>query len=300
MHSAIRFLLVLVGFCALGLALAFYFRWSWVQDFWPWTDSTSTADGSTTSSGYYGYYSGNSASSSTGESDNLSRLSYYFLSSIFAAFALPVIWIGLTGELAAIIGGAVNLTITNAGLAVYILQSYDDQRTDRLLVAGLLCGVGVVVSAVLLFWARRFSFRDRRPTPVPVRIAFAIFTIGLIIVSVGLITKQPHIFPWPLPDEVSVVYGWIFLGASAYFAYGLLRPRWNNACGQLLGFLAYDVVLMVPFLNHFGAVADAHRASLIVYTAVVSISGLLAIYYVFLNPATRIWRVRKAIAWGTA
>ena len=41
----------------------------------------------------------------------------------------------------------------------------------------------------------------------------------------------------------------IFLGSAIYFAYGLQRPVWGNAKGQLLGFLAYDLVLIVPFVR---------------------------------------------------
>ena len=64
-------------------------------------------------------------------------------------------------------------------------------------------------------------------------------------------------------------------------------PRWANAAGQLLGFLVYDLVLLGPFLRHFGVVAPAHRASLTVYTAVLLVSAALAVYYLFIHPATR-------------
>ena len=44
----------------------------------------------------------------------------------------------------------------------------------------------------------------------------------------------------------------MFLGSATYFAYGIVRPRWTNAGGQLAGFLAYDLVLIVPFMTRFG------------------------------------------------
>jgi hypothetical protein len=104
-----------------------------------------------------------------------------------------------------------------------------------------------------------------------------------------MVLKTPNILPWPLTAELSVVIGWMYLGAAAYFAYALLRPGWANTAGQLAGFLAYDVVLIVPFLQRLSTVPPEFQASQIVYTAVVVYSGLLAAYYLFLSPRTRIW-----------
>jgi hypothetical protein len=73
------------------------------------------------------------------------------------------------------------------------------------------------------------------------------------------------------------MYGWIFLGAATYFIYGALRPMWGNAAGQLLGFLAYDAVLIVPFVRHFATVRPAHRLSLTIYVTVLCYSAIVAI-----------------------
>ena len=81
----------------------------------------------------------------------------------------------------------------------------------------------------------------------------------------------------------------MFLGAMFYFIYGVLRPSWQNAAGQLVGFLAYDVVLIIPFLTRLSSTPPEHKLGLIIYTIVVSYSGLLAIYYLFLHKSTRIW-----------
>jgi hypothetical protein len=81
----------------------------------------------------------------------------------------------------------------------------------------------------------------------------------------------------------------MFLGAAVYFAYGLLRPSWLNSAGQLIGFLAYDLVLIVPFLTRLPATAPEFRLGLYIYTTVVTLSGLLAIYYLFLHKPTREW-----------
>jgi hypothetical protein len=278
-----RIVLIAAGVGGLLLALAYYVQWSPVDELWPWSgmDTGETASASTPDS-FYGY-------GASPSSNDLPHLSYYFLSSIFAAIALPVVWIGLKREVAATVGGAINLTIMYTALSIYMLQCYLTTEHTRLLIGASVCAASAVLSVVLWFWARRFSFRDQRPLPGPVRQSFRLFIVILILVGGALILKRPNVFPWPLEAEVSVVYGWIFLAAAAYFIYALRVPLWHNACGPLLGFLAYDVVLIVPFLDYFDTVDSEHRSRLIVYTLVVSFSGLLAAYYLFLHPATRIW-----------
>ena len=82
---------------------------------------------------------------------------------------------------------------------------------------------------------------------------------------------------------------WMFLGAAMYFAYALLRPSWVNAAGQLAGFLAYDVVLIVPFLVRLPNSQPDQRLGLGIYTAVVIYSGLLAVYFLFIHRSTRVF-----------
>ena len=91
-----------------------------------------------------------------------------------------------------------------------------------------------------------------------------------------------------------MVIGWMFFGAAMYFAYALLRPSWLNSAGQLIGFLAYDLVLIVPFLTRLPGVAPEHKLGLIIYTAVVTYSGLLAIYYLLIYKPTRVRTWRRA------
>jgi hypothetical protein len=87
---------------------------------------------------------------------------------------------------------------------------------------------------------------------------------------------------------LSVLAGCLFLGAAAYFVYGLVRPSWANAGGQLAGFLAYDLVLIGPLLSRLPAIAPEFRLSLIIYLVVVIYSGLLAVYYLFIYRPTRL------------
>jgi len=101
--------------------------------------------------------------------------------------------------------------------------------------------------------------------------------------------------------EAGRIVGLMFLGAAVYFAYGLVDRRWENAGGQLAGFLAYDVVLVVPFLVRLASGTPSYydtgtgeplRLNLLLYTGVVAYSGLLAAWYLFLDPRTRSRRRR--------
>ena len=123
--------------------------------------------------------------------------------------------------------------------------------------------------------------------PGPVRLSFAAFAVMLIGAGTALVF-QADIFPWELGDETSVMFGLIYLGAAAYFIWGFLRPAWPNAAGQLIGFLAYDLVLIGPFVDQFSNVSGGQLTSLIVYTAFVVYSGALAVNYLFLDEATRL------------
>ena len=100
-----------------------------------------------------------------------------------------------------------------------------------------------------------------------------------------MILHKP-VFPWDLNPDSSVVFGCIFLGDAFYFLYALLRPRWGNAFGQLLSFLAYDLVLIVPFLLLVNTVKPDHMLGLIIYIAVLVYSGGLAVYYLFIDSQT--------------
>ncbi len=134
---------------------------------------------------------------------------------------------------------------------------------------------------------RQVPWADPRPMPQPVRVSFGAFAVILIGAGVGLLLHA-SIFPWQLGQETSVMFGLVFLGAATYFSYGVLDPHWGNAVGQLAGFLAYDLVLLAPFLERFTTARGGSLASLIIYVAFLLYSGALASYYLFTSSATRI------------
>ncbi|HEV7390800.1 MAG TPA: hypothetical protein VGO08_04080 [Burkholderiales bacterium] len=217
-----------------------------------------------------------------------SRLSNIFIASILAATAIPVMWLGLSGDFAAARGGAANLALTNTGIAMFAAQLWTREQHSGALIYGVASVALIIFLAVILAWSCRIRFQDTRRTAPLVRVSFAVFAIGLLYFGGNLALSNAQLFPWPLKPEQSTIYGWIFLGSAVYFAYGVLNPVWSNAKGQLLGFLAYDLVLIVPFILHFKTVPPDLWVNLVIYLAVIVYSGGLALYYLFVNRQTRL------------
>ena len=163
--------------------------------------------------------------------------------------------------------------------------AFVDGRSE-LLPFGIASTFIALTSAGAFLWSRRIPLRESLPTPAFVRVSFGIFIAALILAG-GALIFGVQIFPWQLNHDTAVIFGCIFLGDAFYFLYGLFRPRWNNALGQLLSFLAYDLVLIVPFIGLFPTVKPEFMLNLVVYTAVLIYSAVLAAYYLFVNPQTR-------------
>ena len=237
------------------LTVGFVAGWTWVEQLWPFIlDET--------------------------------RLGQVFLSSITLAIALPAVWVAVTGSVRSAAAGSINLVVMFGAMTLYLLNQSGDRPELRSY------AIGAAAAAIILFGAfvhaQRQPWLDERRMPTPLRVAFVVFAVALVLVAVQLIREGPHIFPWPLAGGSSVMYGLIFLGAAVYFVVGFLEARWASATGQLIGFLAYDLVLIVPFIQRFGNVPAEHRPSLIVYTAVLVVSGAIAIWYLLLDSATRL------------
>lgn len=214
------------------------------------------------------------------------ELTFIFLASIFAAAGASTAWAALVGDEASYAGIALDYLAIFGPMLVYLLFM-EPARGGGLTVFWLALLATATFGAWLLWRTVRLACRDPRPTPRPALAVFAIFAVVLALVGGALVLNVPDVLPWPVTPELSVIAGLIFLGAAVYFIYALLRPGWSNAGGQLAGFLAYDVVLVLPFLARLGSVPDTRRLSLSVYTAVIIGSGVLAAWYLFFAARTR-------------
>jgi hypothetical protein len=255
MNQMMRGLLIATGILAVIVGIGFFLQIPFFTQLWPW---------------------------------QLHPLSAVFLASIAGAIAAPVIWLGLKGETAAVAGGAINIIITAGGMGIFCLLLYfADNSRQGILTFGI-AAIALALLAIGLFWmSRKAEFQDERPTPKVVRYGLVVFVLTLFVTGGALLLKVPNTFPWDISPEISVMYGWFFYGALGYFAYGFFIPKWSNAQGQLLSFLGYDLVLIVPYLLHFAVVDDEQRLSLIVYVTVLVTSAILAIYYLFIKKETR-------------
>ena len=211
---------------------------------------------------------------------------HIFLASITASITASLLWIGFSGELGAAAAGAIDLAVFYGGLTIFQLLS-PQNGSLRPLAGVLLCSAAAIVSLGIFLRFRRYPIVDRRPMPMPVRISFGVFVAVLLLVGSALLLQIPNVFAWTLNPMSSALMGCFFLGSSCYFLYGLIFPRWHSASGQLWSFLAYDIVLIVPFLFHFATVSTAQLPSLIINTVILVYSGALAVYYLLIKKETR-------------
>ncbi|MEO8355445.1 MAG: hypothetical protein ABI621_06005 [Chloroflexota bacterium] len=248
----IRGITVVSGLVVLLFAFGFIFRLPFATSIWPWEDG---------------------------------RYSYLFIGSILAAVSAAALWIGWTGEFGALPAGALNVFVIGLTTSIHFFVLASQGRAE-LIPFGILGALSAVASLVAFFWSLKIPLKESRPMPGPVKVSFWIFIVTLLLAGGALILQAP-IFPWALKPETSVIFGCIFLGDAFYFLYGMFRPNWHNALGQLLSFLAYDLVLIVPFIGLLDTVDPDRTLKLVVYTAVLIYSGGLAVYYLFVNPQTR-------------
>lgn len=251
----------LYGLCVAQALIAFGFivRWAPVTDLWPLPYTNPTT--------------------------------YIFIGSILAAAVASTLWCLLNREDGALAGVFLDYATIFIPLSIFTFQI--SERNPNLRVFSMISFAIAVFGVIMLAVTSRIPYRDPRPTPRLVRWMFGVFVIALVIVGGQLVLKAPNVLPWDVNLTGRIIYGWMFLGAAAYFAYGLIRPRWQNAAGQLAGFLAYDLVLILPFLLMLPDVRPDKLPNLIVYITVLVVSGALATFYLFVHSSTRVRRAAE-------
>ncbi|MBI5354779.1 MAG: hypothetical protein HZB50_19215 [Chloroflexi bacterium] len=251
--KAIRSITVFSGLVILVYAFGFIFHSPFSTNLWPWPDG---------------------------------QLSYLFVGSILAAVSIAALWIGWTGEFAALPAGSLNIFVIAITSAYFMFQFGAREHENKYSLYGIIYFLMAVISIAAFLWSRRLDLGDSRPMPGLVRVSFGIFIVSLFLSGGALVMNLP-VFPWKLDPKSSVIFGCIFLGDAFYFLYGLFYPRWHHALGQLLSFLVYDLVLIIPFLMLFKTVKPEYWFNLVGYVSVLIYSGAIAVYYLFINSETR-------------
>lgn len=268
MKQMARIILIFGGGGMLLLAAIFCFRQELAARLWMWTDSP---------------------------------LSFFFLAAMQAAIAAAMLWIGFSGELAALAPGALNLVIMLGGSAISLAYVAGVQPGGPELGFAFGCGLFALFNAWLYRWARRQPLLDDMPMPRLLWISYVLFVIVLAGVGGAMLLGVGDIMPWGFGENnrfTPVIFGWMFFGDAFYFLYALLFPRWRNACAQLCSFLAYDLVLLGPFLMRWPLLRDFFPGTprlpdhlldnLVVYTLILIYSAALGVYYLLLDPRTRL------------
>ena len=256
MTKAVRYFLFIICVVQFFFAVAFFLQWPLAVNLWPFPGTT--------------------------------PLTFIFISSIFAAAAAPTLWAVASKNEGALAGIGLDYLAILAPVALLSFQLAARNGDPKMTVYGIACVIGALFGLGLFLWSVRIPIDRTLPMPGLVRWSFIVFIVALLIVGGRLVFRVPDTIPWKITPDLSVVMGSMFLGAAIYFAYGLLRPSWLNAAGQLIGFLAYDVVLIVPFLVRLPTTPPDNKLGLTIYTVVVIYSGLLAIYYLLLRKPTRL------------
>ena len=251
---SVRLVLLIVGILQLILAAGFFFQQSWATSLWPVPDT---------------------------------RLSYAFIAAILAGGAAPLIWIALSERFGGLAGYGLSFGIMYAGMALAALLFYLQSQQRALFWFGLFLGFVAVLCATL-FLRTRNNMQDSQPTPRIVRLAFLLEVLVLAGAGLLLLLKVPNTLPWNLSPESSVLYGWVFLGLAIYYLYAVLKPQWIHALGPLLGFLVYDLVLFSPLFARFGSLQPEHVRGQAAASVIIIFSAALGVYYLFINPATRL------------
>ncbi len=215
-------------------------------------------------------------------------MSHIFIGSILAAAAASTAWCVFASSDRALAGLALDYIAILVPFAVLLVISAAGGAGLAFASLAVACVAGAAFGVMLLRRALNRPWQDPRPMPRIVRAAFAFFIGALVIVGGLLVAQVPNILPWTVTPELSTLFGIMFLGAAAYFTFSLIEPRWENAGGQLAGFLAYDIVLIIPFLQRLPTIDDQLRLSLVIYTGVLILSGAIAAWFLWTDARTRL------------
>ncbi len=255
MERSLRLGLISAGVLSAILSTGYFLQMPWAVQTWPWPET---------------------------------RLSNIFIASILAAVAGAMLWVGLSGRVAGAAGGFLHVATMSAGLAT-VMFSMAPRRPEAALLNYAVGFAAVALICLAAFaWVRRLRAPDTRRLPVSLRVWSLLYIAILIPAGIALLATVPGIMPWPVKPEMSMVCGWVFVSAAWSFVYPLLRPQVEHVLVGLVGFLAYDLVLMVPFIKLLDTVRPELQRSLQLYLLALAITSAVSLYYLFVCKATRL------------
>lgn len=264
--SNLRFLVIAIVAAQMPVGIGLFRNASWATDLWPLPDV---------------------------------RMTYIFLASMVASTAALILWPVMRNDLGALRAAAFNLSLATPPIGLYLLWLGRHGDNRDLISPGITFLLFGVAWMAISRWLRNVPVRSTRQLPKFVRIVFVGFCVLLIPLGGALLFQVEDVFPWTISPENSTVAGIMFLSAAALFIFILVHPLWMYGEAGFASFLAYDVVLAVPYLDFFRNRDDeatvtsyygsAYTApagdngvgelSMMIYLTVLAVSALAAIVF---------------------
>lgn len=227
------------------------------------------------------------------------RMTYIFLASMTASTAAVIIWPVIRNDLGALRAAAFNISFASPPIGLYLLWLAWDRGERDLIAPGIMFVVVGLAALTFGRWIRAIPIRHNRLLPKIVRMTLVGFCVLLVPVGTALLFQMDNVFPWTLSPENSTVAGVIFLSAAALFGFVLVNPQRIYGELSFASFLAYDLVLAVPYLDFFrnrndeGTVASYYgpayapkagdsgvgELSMAIYLSVLAISAIASITF---------------------
>jgi hypothetical protein len=247
----------IVGVLILGYSLGLFFGLPATRQLWVWPDSPA--------------------------------LALAFVGSWLAGVTAPLIWIGLSGQMTAVRGGALAGVVAFGGSAVLLWARHNLPGKERFLPFAVVFLLIALSALAMLIWSFRISTPEDRKPPRAIRWTFLLFAAILFPVGLGMVLNTSGIFPVALAPDTTRLYGWFFLGSFVYYFFGFLKPSWLNVTGHMLSFLVYDLLLIPPFMLYWPVAPAEFRMNLAIYLGVLITSMLFCIYFLFLHSGPRLF-----------
>lgn len=239
-------LLAVAGLAAASFGLGLLFEVAWVADLWIWPRAAAP--------------------------------NHAFVGAVALSAAALLLWLARSGWWAAGVPLLVNALVATSGTALALVGAGTSADDARVRVYAWIAGAAAAASALGLLLLRGRTRRADAPPAPPVQRSFAAFALLFLGVGVAETTGLVEAFPWPLSRTAAQVYGSIALGAAAFFLHLALVPSARSARGALLGFLVYDLAVLLPLANVAPATAPERVPSLVLYAVVLLWSGGLALW----------------------
>lgn len=217
-------------------------------------------------------------------------LNLYLIGATLTAYAIPTLWIGITGTYRALVGGSLSVMLTFGAAGFYLLRL--SSQISGLMPAGEYALYIAVLALWFLFLGLKRPKRKIDRLPFTTQLLFALVLSIALLEGLYLLVPIPGHFPWLLNNELSVIYGWVLIGGTLFFGWSLVQPIWENGYPLLYALLAYDALLIGPLLSLLREPTPVAVVPTYLWLAIIVCAG--SGIWALLELITRFFAVRKS------